>query len=125
MTDNMYMGNETLMVRRDGDKLLSIYPQNQPQIVGYTAEAYNSLKNEMDEAVSLLDSYKNILVENGLLEEEKTPEQQLAEINSKFDKMLDMIGVFDERLRKVEVAHEHTENPSGSRKVDRSKSEPT
>lgn len=130
MTDNMFMGNETLMVRKDGDRLVSVYPPNQPQLVGYTVDAYNSLKAEADEATGLLESYRKILVDNGLLEEEKSTEEQLSDINNKFDKMFNLfdsfnarIENFEKRLNVIEVRNGHPENPSGSGKNNRTKPE--
>ena len=129
MPDNMYVQNETLMVRRDGDRLVSIYPQNQPQPVGYTAEAYDSLKSEMEQALELLEAYKKMLIENGILEEEKTPEQQFSEMNGKLDRMIGLVdglsshmAELEKRLANVEEGRNgHSENPSGSGKSNRSK----
>ncbi len=66
-------------LRIDGEFIIGTSYEGDNQI-GYTFEAYQELEQLATEAVNKLDEYEKLLIENGLIEVEKTQEEINAEL---------------------------------------------
>lgn len=84
---------QLLSVRIDGNKIIQIGMQE--QLIGYTKSAY-------DEAVSLSEDYEKLLIEHGIIEKERTPEDMMKDLSSKLDKVLSSMISLDNRVSSLE-----------------------
>lgn len=64
------------------------------QFIGYSKQAYEDLQNMLNEAISKAEKYKQMLIDNGLLQEPATQEQ----INSQ---ILDTLENLSSQLKKL------------------------
>lgn len=84
---------QLLSVRIDGEKIIQIGMQE--QLIGYTKKAY-------EEAVSLSEDYEKLLIEHGIIEKERTPEDLMKDLSSKMDRILSSMTSLDGRVSKLE-----------------------
>lgn len=82
------------------------------ECIGVVASAYKELESSFEEAIVKAEEYKQKLIENGLLEVPKTPEQIQQDILNGLGKLTDFVSKLDKRLEVLE--NESCKNiPSG------------
>lgn len=76
-----------------------------PRKIGVTSEKH-------EEAITLLNKYYDLLVEHGILEKQKTPEELQKENKEMFSKMMTFMQSMDERMKALEARNEHQKHNS-------------
>ena len=72
------------------------------ECIGVTASAYKELESSFEEAIIKAEEYKQKLIEHGLLELPKTPEQIQQEILEGLGKLTNFVTKLDKRLEVLE-----------------------
>lgn len=76
-----------------------------PRKIGVTSEKH-------DEAVALLNKYYDLLIEHGILEKQKTPEELQKENREMFSKVMTFMQNMDERMKALEDKNERQKHNS-------------
>lgn len=78
-------------VRINGDQIVYGFGPNQNTVLGYTAKAY-------EELLQIAEDYKKVLMDHGLIEKEKTPEELAAEQKDMLSRIMDTLDGVMNRL---------------------------
>lgn len=89
------------------------------ECIGVTAEAYKELESSLEQAIIKAEEYKQLLIDNGLIEVPKTPEQVQKEILEGLNNLTNFVSKLDKRLEDLE--NESSKNITNSKTIrDRS-----
>ena len=72
------------------------------ECIGVTSSAYKELEANFEEAIIKAEEYKQKLIEHGLIEVPKTPEQIQKEILEGLGKLTNFVTMLDKRLEALE-----------------------
>lgn len=106
----------------------------QKNCIGVTAEVYTTLKNSTEKALDRneelakeKDKYYEMLVEHGIIQRPKTPEDYIKEFQKEQSKIVDVLGELSKTVKSINTRLEEVENgltkpnEDGTRIGDRSR----
>lgn len=91
------------------------------ECIGVTSSAYKELEASFEEAIIKAEEYKNKLIEHGLIEVPKTPEQVQKEILEGLGKLTTFVSALDKRLEALE--NEPSKNNASSKTIQHKSNE--
>lgn len=74
----------------------------QGTIVGVSISTYEAVQNQLNEAVELLTTYKDKLIELGVIKKEMTVEERQEAIEGRLDTLLNALEGVSNRLSRLE-----------------------